>query len=447
MSLIGRDKRSLPSRVPPFLLVVAVMCASGCQPAIDAFAADPVTARVAAADVARSVQYRFDQPERDAQFAYARMRIARYALAPSKVEHDTIWTRRVGSRQELSAWGRLVAGRYVFSAQPSVAMPSALGESRHVVSLDTLPDGDRLWRTQVDQAIGPVAPLAVRAVLEAMLRSAERPAPEIRADYRRTVPRTSTALSRFSALDSVHTVRMADGSTIVSLGVQVYPDRLAHEFPDFARFVRKYISPSRFRFALRDVAREGVHANDTWFVIEGRKDLISLRFRSRDGRLQPLDGPARAMPDTMSLQVDASVRFGLFTVGVRDMRGRFAFLRGADEVGWDLRFETPPTWDLPPIAGRLVRAPLNRPFRGEGLQVRLSAKRLTNGQTAIHRRSDVAVRESAVLRWLGNLGFTAMDDFAGRVELEEARFLSEAMRAMRQDLGPPVLRDSPDAPE
>jgi len=39
------------------------------------------------------------------------------------------------------------------------------------------------------------------------------------------------------------------------------------------------------------------------------------------------------------------------------------------------------------------------------------------------------------MRWLGNLGFTAMDDFSGRVELDEARFVSQAMRAMRQDLG------------
>jgi hypothetical protein len=46
----------------------------------------------------------------------------------------------------------------------------------------------------------------------------------------------------------------------------------------------------------------------------------------------------------------------------------------------------------------------------------------------------VAVHESTIVRWLGNLGFTAMDDFAGRVELEEARFIAEAMRAMRQDV-------------
>ncbi len=443
VKLIPLERRHWHRSITPPVIAIVVACVSGCQAAVDAYAVDPVSARTAASQVATSVQYRFDEPSRDTRFGHARMRVARYAMAPSKVEGDTIWTRQVGATRELSARGRLVNGRYVFTAQRSVPMPSSLAESRHVITLDTLADGDRLWRTEVDQAIGTVTPLAMRAVFKALLRSGERSASEIRADYRRTMPRTSSAFGRLASLDSVHTVRMADGSTIVSLGIQLNPAGLDREFPDFARFVRKYLSPSRYRYVLRDPASIGVHANDTWFVVEGRNDLITLRFRSRNGDLQPLDGPARAMSDTMTLDVDASAKFGLFTVGVRDMRARFVFVNTVDEVGWDLRFNTPPGWDLPPIAGRLVRGPLNRPFRGDGVVVRLTAKRLTNGQTVIHRRSDVAVHESALMRWLGNLGFTAMDDFSGRVELEEARFLSEAMRAMRQDISSSPARPGP----
>jgi len=428
------DKRHWRRRITPAGIAIALVCTSGCQAVVDAYASDPTTARTTASQVASSVQFRFDEPSRDARFGHARMRIARYALAPSKVERDTIWTRRVGATRELAARGQLVDGRYVFSAQSSVAMPSTLGESRHVIALDTLADGDRLWRTEVDQAIGSITPTAVRDIFTALLRSGERPAEQIRADYRRTMPRTSRAFGRLASLDSVHTVPMADGSTIVRLGIQLSPARVEREFPDFARFVRKYVSPSRYRYALRDRASAGVHANDTWFVVEGRNDLITLRFRSRNGALQPLDGPVRAMPDTMTLDVDASAKFGLFTVGVRDLRARFVFINTASEVGWDVRFNNPPEWDLPPIAGRLVRAPLDRPFAGDGVTMRLSARRLPNGQTVMHRRTDIAVHESAMMRWLGNLGFTAMDDFSGRVELDEARFLSQAMRAMRQDL-------------
>ncbi len=363
------------------------------------------------------------------------MRIARYALAPSKVEDDTIWTRRVGSTRELSAAGRLTEGRYQFTARAVVPMPSAVGDSRHFIALDTLAGGDRRWRTQVDQAIGSALPQDIAEVFVALLRSSERSADAIRTDYRRTMPRTSSALAQLATLDSVRTTRLADGSTLVALGIQLHPDRIAATYPDFAKFLRKYVSPSRYRYTLRDEAVVGVHANDTWFVAEGDDDLVTLRFRSHNGVLQPLEGPLRSRPDTLAIHVDASAKFGPFTVGVRDMRGRFVFLQGANERGWDFRFRHPPDWDLPPIAGRLVRSPLNRPFEGNGLHARLSIRRLANGQSVIHRSTDVAVRESAVVRWLGNLGFTAMDDFAGRVELQEAQFIASAMQAMRQDLG------------
>jgi hypothetical protein len=423
---------------PRALLALTIACAliaSSCESAVNAYATDQTAARTKAAQVATSVQHRFEQPLRDARYGYARMRIARYALAPSKVEDDTIWTRRVGATRELSAAGRLVDGRYHFAARDVVPMPSAVGESRHFIALDTLADGDRRWRTQVDQSIGSAMPSDIAAVFTALMRSAERSADDIRADYRRTMPRTSSAFAQLATLDSVRTTRLADGSTLVALGIQLHPDRIATTYPDFAKFLRKYVSPARYRFTLRDEAAVGVHANDTWFIAEGKNDLVTLRFRSHNGALQPLEGPLRDRPDTLAIHVDASAKFGPFTVGVRDMRGRFVFLQGANERGWDFRFRQAPDWDLPPIAGRLVRSPLNRPFEGSGVHARLSIRRLANGQSVIHRSTEVAVRESAVVRWLGNLGFTAMDDFAGRVEMQEAQFIASAMQAMRQDLG------------
>ncbi len=401
---------------------------------MNAHANDQADARTAATQVVSSVQMRFDEPVRDARYEYGRMRLARYALAPSKVEDDTVWTNVTGPVRELSAAGRLLNGRYQFASRRDVALPSRVGDSRHYIALDTLSGGDRRWRTQVDQAIGSVTPRAMADVFTALLRSAERPAAAIRADYRSTMPRASASFGRLARLDTVRTTALADGSYLVTLGIQLQPNRIAAEFPDFARYLRKYVSPSRYRFTLRDRAISGVHANDVWFVAEGNGDWIMLRFRSRDGALQPMEGPLRDMPDTLRLDVDASAKFGIFTVGVREMRGRFVFVNTPSEVGWDFRFDSPPDWDLPPIAGRFVRSSLDRPFEGTGVTARLSVKRLGSGQSAIHRRTELAVSESAIMRWIGNLGFTAVDDFAGRVEQEEARFLSQSMRAMQQDL-------------
>jgi hypothetical protein len=428
------DRRPARARRGAALLLLAAPLLASCRAAIDAYDPDAAVARDAASQVASSVQFRFDSPARDPRYEHARMRLARYALAPSKLVDDTIWSSNRGSERLLIARGQRVGTIYKLSAAAQVAPPARVGESRHFVSLDTLPDGDWRWITQVDHAIGSASPQAIGAVFSALLRSAERPAASVRADYRTTMPRTTSAFGRLATLDSVRTVRLADGSTVATIGVRLHPDRIASTFPDFAKYLRKYVSPARFRFALRDRAEPGVHGNDTWFVAEGDDDLILLRFRSRDGRLQPFDGPLRDRPDTLALHVDASVKFGPFTVGVESLRGRFVFVRTPTETGWDMRFDQEPEWDLPPIAGRMVRGPLRRPFQGEGVFARLSVQRLANGQSVIHRRTVVDVHESAIVRWIGNLGFTAMDDFAGRVEQEEARFLAEAMRAMRQDV-------------
>ncbi len=56
------------------------------------------------------------------------------------------------------------------------------------------------------------------------------------------------------------------------------------------------------------------------------------------------------------------------------------------------------------------------------------------GQTLLTRELDFAVRESAIMRFLGNLGFIAMSDYAGSVEEEESRFIAEAMAALRADV-------------
>ncbi len=89
---------------------------------------------------------------------------------------------------------------------------------------------------------------------------------------------------------------------------------------------------------------------------------------------------------------------------------------------------------MPLISERLLRTPLRRPFEGTGILFRMGLSRAAEGQTLFSRTAVLAVRESAILRFLGNLGFSAMSDFAGKVEEEENRFLAEAFRAMRADV-------------
>ena len=130
--------------------------------------------------------------------------------------------------------------------------------------------------------------------------------------------------------------------------------------------------------------------------------------------------------------MEVFAKFGPFTVGLSDLRGTLAFVRSSREAGWDMRFRTEPRWHLPPLVGRLVRGSLRHPFAGEGAHFRLTVQQLGNGQSVLHRRSSVTVHESTIMRWLGNLGFTALSEFAGAVEQQEARYYETAMRGMRR---------------
>ena len=54
-------------------------------------------------------------------------------------------------------------------------------------------------------------------------------------------------------------------------------------------------------------------------------------------------------------------------------------------------------------------------------------------QTLLSREASVSVQESAIVRWLGGLGNSAMSDFAGRAEAEENRYVFDVLSALRAD--------------
>jgi len=199
-------------------------------------------------------------------------------------------------------------------------------------------------------------------------------------------------------------------------------------FPELAKYVRKYYAPARYRFRVRDAG------GAEWFDIEAAKSVIVLRFRSRRGELQPLIGSQRTMPDTLALHIEGSAKIGMFTVGASKLVGEFVHVHTPTQRAWAMRFTKEPEWDLPFLAEQLLHTPLKHPFDGPGVQFSLGFVRAGSGQTVLTRTTTLAVRESAIMRFLGNLGFTAMSDYAGKVEEEENRFLAEGFAAMRADV-------------
>ncbi len=421
-------RRSVRSAAAAFLAVLA-----SCRGAASAYGSDIATARTNFDAIAGALEQRFTHVVRTPKFANARMRIARYAFSPSKLANDTsLWTAmrstRTGGDRELEIGGALVDGRYTFAAMPLVPTPARVGDARHFIALSKLAgDDDWQWTTTVDHAVGTMHPARAADVMRALFASAERPAAELRADYRTAFPRSTAAFGRMVAVDSLRTTPQADGSTVVVLHLLMSDRGLTGTFPALAQFVRKYIASAKYSFRLTD--REGLE----WFDANAVKSRLVVRFRSRDGELQPLTGAARRMPDTLQFVAGASGKFGHFTLGMTELTGEFVHVRTTVEQSWVLHFTKEPRWDLPLLAEQLLHGPLKRPFEGRGAYFRLGFVSSANGQTLLTRTASAVVNESAIMRFLGNLGFTAMSDYAGAVEEEENRYLAEGFAALRAD--------------
>ncbi|QJR34141.1 hypothetical protein [Gemmatimonas groenlandica] len=418
------------------LLVTAgatVLLLGGCRAAALAYGPDIASAKANADALAAAIEARFTNVARNPKFSAARMRIARYAFAPSKLGSDTsLWTSmrttRAGADLDLEIQAGLSGAQYVFTARPGVPMPVRTGDSRHLIELEQLGESDWAWRTRVDHAVGAMPPNRADDIFRALFLSSERSAAAVRADYHAALPRTTAALGRLLTIDSIATAPQGDGSTLVTLQITVSGDRLKRGFPAFAKYISKYVEPARYRYRLTD------RSGSDWFDAEARNQLLTVRFRSHDGQLQPLLGSARRMPDTLQIHVDALAKISFFTVGVTNMQGEFVHTKTARERGWAMHFTKDPEWHLPLITERLLRSPLRRPFEGKGVLFTLGFRMGPEGQTLLTREFDVTVRESAIMRFIGNLGFTAMSDYAGKVEEEESRFISESMAAFRADV-------------
>ena len=409
----------------------------GCRNALPAFGGSPAAAATNAGDFFDAAARRFTNVQRDARFAAARPKLGRHALTPSKLYDDReLWSLRGARDRTLLLNARFVNGRYAMGAASARAVPTRPGDAVHVIRLDRLPRDDQYaWTTHVDFAIGRMTAADAANVIGSLLRAVEgRPGPAAHADARLAFPRGSAALGRLFTIDTIRTTPDAGGATTVDLSISLHPERLRRTFPAFADYVVKYVTPARYRIALTDPA------GTPYLTTAAAKNRLTLRARVKDGRLMTFTGPPRPMPDAVQLRMEAFAKFGPFTVGASDVVGTYTSIRTPTERGWLLRFDREPRWHLPLAAATLLKAPLRRPFAEGGATLRLAVRDVPGGQTVIARQSYTAVQESAVLRFLGALGSTALTDFAGKSEDEENRFWAEAFTAMRADAGARAAR-------
>jgi hypothetical protein len=430
--------QALPDRLhrarrAPLAALATIALATSCRAGVASLITNSNGANTPADQLLSGLTNRYTNVNRDAKLSAAREKLAQGALVPSRIFDDTAaWSTLTSSAVRTFGYsGTFVNGQYRMYAMPPGALPprpSSPGDTRHVITLTHLAPEEYRWDVVTDFSFGAAGSSNVAAVFRGLFASAERRTErDVRADYRATFPRTAATLGALYSVDSVRTVPRADGSTFVDVTIAIHADGLRNKYPLFAAYLTKYVSPGVTRLVLRD--RNGP---TTWFTVDVRRNRLNFTFRSRDGRLLPLLGPARPMPDTLELESLVSAKFGMFRVGFEKLRSDFIISRGAPEPAWTLVFRREPEWNLPLFTESLIRSSLRRPFQKDGAFFRVSL-RDDGGQTLLSRRGQLVVKEGTILRFLGRLGSRAYSDLSARVEKEIQDFLRDVYTAMRAD--------------
>jgi len=372
---------------------------------------------------------RVTDPARDAKYESARAKIADAALLPGRVFNDTsVWNAGSVGRRTLLIGGAFTGGRYRLDAARSVPWPDQPADSRHVINLHRLGDGEYAWDTDVAYAIGSVTARDVGAFWRALLASAEgREEREVRQDYRAVTPRFAATLGQLFRVDSIRTSHLADTSTLATFHVTMTPEVLARRYPNFAEYMDRYFASARMRWTLTNRAgAQFLYAT----MHDGR---IQFRVRTKQGRVIGLAGTALELPDSLVLHGDMAMKVRLFTVGIRNYQAAFTLIRDDRETGFRIVSREEPHWVLPLITERLLRTPLRRPFQGQGAMFAMTVRDTAGAQTILLRSLHLEVQESAILRFIGRLSSIAVGDFAGKVEKEELAFFREVFAGLVAD--------------
>lgn len=427
---ITARRPSVGARLARAFTAAAVLASLGaCSPSADGFRSGSAPARASADDLFGALSARYTNPTRTPKATAARRKFGRHAFTPSLIYNDTsVWNYINGrdSTRALILAGQSSSRGYVITPRWPAPRPDAPADGIHGLHLKKLSASEYEWTTSSDFSVGRIAPAAFAQVIAGLFAAGEGKAGgALRAQFRAEMPRTVTILAKLFAVDTIRTLQDREGGTSLTLGVRLTPSRMPGAYADY---LEEYLSDMRLKMVVSDA--RGAH----WMEITGRNKLFVIRLRSRDGKLAPLGGGTRPMPDSLIIRSDLATKIGLFTVGWSNLAGDFAIIRGANERGWLFQFRKEPEWHLPLGARHLIPTPLKRPFAGNGASYQILVYGQPNGQTILSRRGKMVVQESAILRFFARLSARATGDFYGKTEADESRFLQEAFGAVRADV-------------
>lgn len=410
------------------------MAMLGCrEPLVGMGAGGPPAASDRVETLLAALGARVKEPVRNAKYDSSRVRIANSAFLPGRIFKDTsIWTSApTESRKQMLVRGWYEDGHYRLHAENIVPLPSRPTESRHVINLTRLSDNNEYsWDTEVPYAVGTITAAEVGRFFGAMLSAAEgRNERDVRADIALTLPRASAVIGQLLSIDSIRTVHLPDRSTVAAFHVRMHPAGVEEKYPNFARYMRTYAMPTRMQFSLTD--RDSM----VFVSCDARGDgKLSLTVRTLGGRMIPLAGPPKQMPDTLTLNGELVMKVRGFAVGFHDYHAQMMIVRTEHERAWHFVSQQEPKWRLPLITEHLLGTPLKRPFQGSGATFRIGFRDSTGAQTILNRRLHLVVQESRILRFINRLAGATLSDWVGKAEREQMAWLDEVFSGLLEDV-------------
>ncbi|HZS60756.1 MAG TPA: hypothetical protein VFA43_15890 [Gemmatimonadaceae bacterium] len=371
---------------------------------------------------------RYTSVERSPRFAAARIKLIHHALSPSKVFDDTaVWNGAdPPGERVLTIHGAFEGGKYRLFDDPAAGLPTHVGETQQVIHLQQTAKGEYEWTTRAVGAVGSITGADVdRAISTLIANGATHNETELRAEYRAAFPRTTATLGRLFTLDTLRT-RPNGYITLVAV---MHPDGIASTSPAFAKYLMKYVVPTRFHSVLQD------KTGATWLDVRWENSALTIACRgTRDGHLAALGGGSGAMPDTLMLTTDVFTKVAIFSAGMSGLTADMSLVRTPHERGWDFAFRREPKFHIPLAMGHFMHGSLKEPFEGRGSGLHLAMRDSAGAQTLMERDGHIAVKESMIMKWFGGFGKAAVGDFAGQSEAEENQFDAEVFSALKADI-------------
>lgn len=422
-------RRALRRFARPLTAALVIVVAPACVPTITQLGQTPAEATAHADTLLGALEARFGPHDLGNVLEKIRPRLVEGALVPSRVFDDSmVWTQMDGSVRRLELAGDRTRDGYRIVVASDAPLPAHPAEYHRTVLLKQLDRGEYEWRVHDALAIGDVRAEQLADALTTLYATAGREnAAAVRADYRRVLPRTTRALGRLFTIDTIGLSPSGDGATAVRLGITMHSERLEPTLPHFARFLDKFLSPAHLRIEVYDDA-------GSWWTVTGDEGRFTVELRVRDGSLVPLDGAPRAMPARLHIRMKADTKMFVFRVGFHDLVGDVILTRTEHQKGFVAVFQHEPEWVLPPLVATMIRTSLRRPFAGTGALLSFDVRDDVGGESLALRDYRVAIEESAIMRWLGGLGGSAISDFHNGAEEEADRFIGETFAALAQDV-------------